>query len=207
MAAMKEMPQKVPQKAPEPLGRVADFLFEVGMLKEVPRTGFQYLGSGAESVAEHSLRVCFVAWVLARIEPAADAQRLVELALFHDLPEARTGDLNSVSKIYVKSAEARAWQDQAEGLPFKGEIESVAAELRGRETLESRLAHDADQIDMLLSLREQQEAGNPRAAEWIASVRERVQTEPGRRLVEAIMSARADRWWLDRLLGPGRRGS
>ena len=35
---------------------LANFLFEVGMLKRTPRTGFQFLGSGAESVAEHSFR-------------------------------------------------------------------------------------------------------------------------------------------------------
>ena len=31
--------------------RIANFLFEAGMLKRTPRTGFQFLGSGAESVA------------------------------------------------------------------------------------------------------------------------------------------------------------
>jgi len=108
----------------EKLERVADFLFEVGMLKEVPRTGFQYLGSGHESVAEHTARVCFVAWTLARMEPEADPLRLVELALFHDLAEARTGDLNAVSKLYVRSVEERAWQDAAAGLPFGGELEA-----------------------------------------------------------------------------------
>jgi putative hydrolase of HD superfamily len=186
--------------------RLADFLFEVGMLREVPRSGYQYLGTGHESVAEHCLRVCFVAWTLARLEPEADPRRLLELALFHDLPEARTGDLNSVSKLYVKAAEERAWKDAAAGLPFGPEIEALAKELSSGETLEARLVRDADQLEMLLSLKEQQEAGNSRAAEWIPAVRERLMTEVGRRLGAAIVAARADHWWLERLLGPGREG-
>jgi putative hydrolase of HD superfamily len=188
------------------MGRLADFLFEVGMLKRVPRTGFQFLGSGRESVAEHTLRVCVVAWTLARLEPAANGARLIELALFHDLAEARTGDLNSVSKLYLAAAAERAVSDAAAGLPFAPELEGLAEELKRGETLEAVLAHDADQIDLILSLKEEQEVGNPRAAEWLPQVEGRLLTETGRRLAAAIQATRADRWWLERLLGPERGG-
>jgi len=53
---------------------------------------------------------------------------------------------------------------------------------------------------MLLSLKEQQDAGNPRAAQWISAVRGRLTTASGRRLAEAILASRADRWWLSRLV-------
>ena len=33
------------------LRRLADFVFELGMLRKTPRTGYQFLGSGAENVA------------------------------------------------------------------------------------------------------------------------------------------------------------
>lgn len=39
---------------------IADFLFEVGMLCKTPRSGYQFLGSGRESVAEHILRTVFI---------------------------------------------------------------------------------------------------------------------------------------------------
>jgi len=185
---------------------VADFLFEVGLLKVLPRSGWQFLGTGRESVADHSLRVCFLAWTLARLVPEADRLRLLELALFHDLPEARCGDLNSVNKLYVSADVERAWKDTASGLPFGAEIEALAAELAAGRSLEARLVHDADQLEMLLSLKERQEAGNPRAAEWIAAVKERLLTDTGRGLAEAILSRRADRWWLSRLKMPGGGG-
>jgi putative hydrolase of HD superfamily len=184
-------------------GRLADFLFEAGMLRRIPRSGFHYLGSRRESVAEHSLRVCFAAWVLARLVPEADEGRLLELALFHDLPEARVGDLNSVSKQYVKAEEERAVAEAAAGLPFGEEIEALAREWREGASLEARLARDADHLDMLLSLKEELEAGIGLAAEWIEAVKERIESEPGRALAEAILHTRSDHWWLAGLLKLG----
>ena len=64
---------------------IANFLFEVGMLKRTPRSGLQFLGSGSESVAEHAFRVTCIAYVLARLEPDADEARLIKLCLLHDV--------------------------------------------------------------------------------------------------------------------------
>ena len=46
---------------------LANFFFEVGMLKRTPRTGFQFLGSGTESVAEHIFRTAIIGYTLARL--------------------------------------------------------------------------------------------------------------------------------------------
>ena len=58
------------------------------MLKRTPRSGFQFLGSGAESVAEHSFRTAIIGYTLARLDGQADTGRVVQLCLFHDVPEA-----------------------------------------------------------------------------------------------------------------------
>ena len=42
------------------LTRVVDFLNECGMLRKTPRTGYQFLGSGSENVAEHSFRTAVI---------------------------------------------------------------------------------------------------------------------------------------------------
>src|SRR5688500_16712316 len=68
-------------------------------LKLTPRTGWIDRGVKpllAESVADHSLGVALLAWVAA-IERHAegatlDPQRVLTLALLHDLAEAETGD-------------------------------------------------------------------------------------------------------------------
>jgi len=51
---------------------IVNFLFEVGMLQKTPRTGFQFLGSGCESVAEHVLRTIFIGYTLCKLEQDID---------------------------------------------------------------------------------------------------------------------------------------
>ena len=87
---------------------IVNFFFELGMLKRTPRSGFQFLRSGQESVAEHSYRVTLIGFTMAKLTPHADPARVMSLCLFHDVPEARTGDLNYVNKQYVEVHEQEA---------------------------------------------------------------------------------------------------
>jgi putative hydrolase of HD superfamily len=119
---------------------IINFLFEAGMLKKIPRSGYQFLGTGSESVAEHSFRVAIIAYVLARGESRADTQRTVLMSLFHDFHEARTGDHNYVNKRYVTVDEHKARGDLAEKLPFGHEIMALTSEFNSEETIEAQLA-------------------------------------------------------------------
>jgi len=110
--------------------RIVEFLFEVGMLKRTPRSGWQFLGTGSESVAEHVYRTTMIAFVLGRLDGAVDADKVLRLALAHDLPEARTGDLNYVNQKYVTADEAGAADDMTRGLPFGEELKELMAEYR-----------------------------------------------------------------------------
>ncbi|MHC1741904.1 MAG: HD domain-containing protein [Syntrophobacteraceae bacterium] len=38
------------------------FFFELGMLKKTPRSGYQFLGSGGESVADHTFRMTLIGY-------------------------------------------------------------------------------------------------------------------------------------------------
>ena len=114
--------------------RIAEFLFEVGMLKRTPRSGWQFLGAGSESVAEHVFRAAMIAFVLARMNGDVDADKVLRLALVHDLPETRTGDLNYVNQKYVRADEAQAADDMSRGLPFSDELRGLLAEYREENT-------------------------------------------------------------------------
>ena len=48
---------------------LANFLFEAGMLKRTPRSGWQFLGSGSESVAEHVFRTSLIAFTSISLTP------------------------------------------------------------------------------------------------------------------------------------------
>jgi len=176
---------------------IANFLFEVGMLKRTPRTGFQFLGSGAQSVAEHSFRTAMIGYVLAQLDGEVEVARVVQLCLFHDLPEARTGDQNYVNKKYVQVDEMKAVADLAQQLPFGADYRATLEEFIDRESREAELAHDADQLEMVLSLKERKDLGNRYADEWYPFCRARLKTEGARTLAETIWQTDSSRWWFD----------
>ena len=175
--------------------RIANFLFEVGMLKRTPRTGFQFLGSGAESVAEHIFRTVYIGYALGRLTEKADTDRIIKMCLFHDLPEARTGDLNYVNKKYVKADETRAVNDLAATLPFGEEIQELIFEFLKGESLEAQLAQDADQLEMILALKEYKDLGNKYAEEWLDFAIKRLKTDIARELSGKILETDSSLWW------------
>ena len=175
-----------------------NFLFEVGMLKKTPRTGYQFLGSGKESVAEHSFRMALIGYLLSLQEPKADAMKTTLMCLFHDLHEARTGDHNYVNKRYVQIDEDKAVQDLAKGLPIRDEIVSLTREFSKGESLEACISRDADQLDLILSLKEEQDLGNAYAREWLHYAVKRLQTESARKMAQEILQTDSTEWWFEK---------
>ncbi len=180
------------------MDRIANFLFEAGMLKRTPRSGWQFLGTGSESVADHVFRTAMITFTLARIDGSVDGDRALRLALFHDLPEARTGDLNYMNQKYSTADEERAAADQAEGLPFAEELMGLFREYRDASTPEAVLVHDADQLELLMSLKEQLDNGNNQAEDWVPFVLRRLRTTAAKELSRQILDGHSADWWFDR---------
>lgn len=64
-------------------------------LKRTPRTGWLDRGvppEHTESVADHTLMTTLIAWIVAMEQPDLDADRVLKLALIHDLAESIVGD-------------------------------------------------------------------------------------------------------------------
>lgn len=177
---------------------LVNFLFEAGMLKKTPRSGYQFLGSGGESVAEHSFRTAVIGYVLSRNEERVDPYRVTLMCLFHDLHEARTGDLNYVNKRYVTADEDRAVRDLAASLPFGRDLIDLTQEFNKGESPESRIARDADQLELILSLKEQQDIGNPQAEDWLKYALKRLQTETARNMAAQILKTECTEWWFEK---------
>lgn len=180
------------------LHRLTDFLFEAMMLKKTPRSGYQFLGHGRENVAEHSYGAAIFAFTLVRMNGQADLGRTLSMALFHDLPEARTGDMNYMNKRYVTVDEEQAVEDATFGLPFGPEIKDLWAEWKAGETLEAKLGHDADQLDMILELRRLEALGSPQAVDWLHYAQKRLKTQEGKSLCQEIMTADPAGWWFEK---------
>ena len=175
--------------------RVVEFLFEVGMLKKTPRTGFQFLGSGGESVADHSFRTAVIGYVLGTMAPEADPYKTALICLFHDFAEARTADHNYVNKRYVTVDEDKALKDQLKGLDFADEIMTLTEEFNQARTVEARLAKDADQLELIFELKEQLDSGNPNAEEWLPYAVRRLCSEEARAMAKRALSSHSTDWW------------
>lgn len=181
--------------------RLADFLFEINMLRRTPRTGYQFLGSDAENVAEHSFGTAVVGYILARMA-GADPARCALLCLFHDVHEARTGDFNYVNKLYNTHDSSRALRDGLEGTGLTADVMDLHQELESARTLEAMLAQDADQIDLMVNLKRALDLGNVYARKWLDCALERLRTPHGRELARAILATDHTDWWF---LGPDAR--
>ena len=178
--------------------RLIDLIHEAGMLRHTPRSGYAFLGTGSESVAEHSYRMSVIGLVLARLA-GADAGRVLELCLFHDLHEARTGDFNYVNHRYDTRRAREALADAVEGTGLEDELLSVHDEFEARETLEARLARDADQLDLICNLKAELDRGNAFAAQWLESAVQRLRTPWAKELAEEALAADHNRWWYGRV--------
>ncbi|MCF8045853.1 MAG: HD domain-containing protein [Desulfarculaceae bacterium] len=176
---------------------IADLLFEAKILKELPRSGYHFLGTGRENVAEHSFMTVFIVYAISSMEPDIDREKLLKMALLHDLPEARTGDFNYVQKKYAEVKEEKAVSDLIEGLPFGNEIKEMIDEFNTCRTREAQLVNDADQISFLLELKKLKDTGSGSCDKWIEFLLPRIQTDTGKLFARKIMETRWDNWWMN----------
>lgn len=178
------------------LAGVASFLFEMGHLKRVPRSGWLLLGiPQPETVAEHSFRTGIVGVALAAID-GADVGRTAALCLFHDAHETRIGDVASVGRAYVTTAAPEAISaHQTAGMPgaAAAAFQDLTAEFEAGQTLEAQIARDADKLEMLVQAVEYQAQGHDTSA-WQASALAALRTESAKQLARAV-STTDPQWW------------
>ncbi|MFC1516228.1 HD family hydrolase [Thermodesulfobacteriota bacterium] len=180
--------------------KIANLLFEAKMLKKIPRSGFHFLGAGKESVAEHSFSITFIAYVMSQMEPDIDSLKLITMCLVHDLPEAKTGDLNYVQKEYVTADESKAIKETTEDLAFGSSIADLIEEFNEGRTIEAKLARDADHLALILDLKALSDIGYHPPKKWLPPVLKRLETTPGKALAECIMKTEWDSWWIKKFI-------
>lgn len=178
--------------------RDIDLLFEVGTQRHVDRTWVQFGGPPFANNAEHSFRVAWIAALLAARE-GANMERVALLAIIHDLSETRTGDSNYLSRQYVKQETQQAMDDAFEGTSAVPVMADAWMEYKTRESLESKIVKDADNLDCDLELAEQAANGN-RMHEAVHEVRkavnERLYTETAKRWQQLIWKQDPHAWHL-----------
>ncbi len=181
-------------------GRDLEFLFEIGSLRNIPRAWIQHLGVPVASNLEHTMRVVFLALLIARREKKGDENLIIKMALVHDLPETRTADLAYVHKVYSKSDEVSAARDLFAGTAF-GDLEEVLARYEKRDSIEAKIVKDADNLDIDLEMKEYEEQGHRLPAKW-AKIRkfvrdEKLYTKTAKTLWDQLQKANVAQWHMD----------
>jgi putative hydrolase of HD superfamily len=181
------------------LDRDIEFLYEIASLRNVPRGWRQHLGLDCASVLEHTLRVIFIALSLAKKEGVEDVNKIIKMALVHDLDETRISDLSYVQKVYVEGDEERAFTDMFGGTSFEEFLE-INKEYTKRESLESKIVKDADNLDIDFELKELDQKGSKLPSKFVKLRKDlrdkKLYTKSAKDLWDKIQESDPDAWHL-----------
>ena len=172
-------------------GSIVDFLTVARGLKTTLRTGWvrQEASPRIESVADHSWRISLMAMVAAGqqdTDSGVDTNRLLQMALVHDLAESTVGDITphcGVSDKDKYQMELDAMQKLTDKLGEKQgkHLLDLWKEYEKGESMEAKLCKDLDKLEMILQAQEYETDGqNKKSLDgFFDSTRDKWRTELG----------------------------
>jgi putative hydrolase of HD superfamily len=146
------------------------FVEEIGNLKKLPRTGWRLEGiPDAESIADHCCRVALFSMILADALAgqgvAVDVDRVMRIALLHEIAEARITDIPyPVFRYLGQAAKEEAEKRAVEGMlaelgPLGEQYAALWAEFDEASTFEGRLVRAVDKLEMMVQVYEYEKVG------------------------------------------------
>lgn len=148
-------------------------------MKAIPRSGWISHGvslQDIESVADHSFSASALALLIADLEArrgkSVNAERVLRLAVFHDLAESLTFDISKEYLEYVgrrgkaikRELEYSAWKHILAGIEqptLRRDYENLQKEFEAERTFEARIVRAADRLDVLLQVIAYRKKGYP----------------------------------------------
>jgi putative hydrolase of HD superfamily len=190
------MKKKTKQKTGNAL---PDLFFEAGMLKRSPRSGWLVAGvPQPESVADHSFRCALIAYVIAVLEDV-EPEKVMAMALFHDLHETRITDLHKMAKKYLDtySAEGKIFERQTAELPasLKNRLRALRNEDRAQKSLAAKIVRDADILECLIQAKEYHENGLKSVKPFFKTGESELATKSAKDLWRATLKRSSHAWW------------
>lgn len=172
---------------------------EAGLLKKIKRSGWWVAGiKDPESVAEHCFRCAVMGYYIAHLEKA-DISKVLLMALWNDVHEARINDLHKMGHFYIdfKRAEKKVFHDQIEHLDgaVKMELQALRREYEAQKTRESLIARDADILECLLQAKEYYDSGYAKAKKFFRTAPDHLKTRTARKLWQQIKRWDSSAWW------------
>ena len=161
-----------------------DFFYLALELKKVPRKGWKSKVSieHPESVADHSYGTAIMAMVLSDLQKL-DTQKILKMALLHDLAETITGDFmpEEISKENKITSERDAMKEILSKLPINiaEEYNEIWQEYLQANTKESTLLHDVDKMEMAIQAAKYSSEGfsNEKLSLFVDSARKEIKSK------------------------------
>ena len=145
---------------------VLDFIEEIGVLKNLPRTGWRFRGiKDAESIADHCYRVSLLSMMLAEQGVPLDVEKVMRLALLHEVAEARIGDLPFPALKYIPEEVKAAGERAAVESMFErfGRLQQKYMQLWDEfeegTSIEGKLVRAADKLELMIQVLEYEKIG------------------------------------------------
>ncbi|KAF6019444.1 ADK1 [Bugula neritina] len=163
------------------------FLTMVGKLKHLKRTGWvKNEVNEPECVASHMYRMSIMGMLIPQ-DSTIDKNRVIKMALVHDMAEAIVGDITpscGVSQVDKYNMEKAGLLEMTKNIPDKAiadEIHGLWQEYEDGTTEVARLVKDFDKFDMILQAyeyeQEQQKIGHRGLEEFFNSTKNIFKTD------------------------------
>ena len=116
--------------------RDIEFFYEIGQLRLIKRMWRRFFQSETANIAEHTLRVIWISLAIAKNEKVKDEEKIIKMALVHDITESRTGDVDYISRQYSEMKEELAIKDILNATVLEKDFLNVWKEYEQRKSLE-----------------------------------------------------------------------
>ncbi|MCC7356352.1 MAG: HD domain-containing protein [Candidatus Doudnabacteria bacterium] len=183
------------------LERDIEFLYEIATMRNIQRGWRQHLGTDCANVLDHTIRVQWLALILARMEGGANEEKVLKMALVHDAPETRTSDLSYVQKVYADEKEDKAAHDMFEGTSMPDFYSDILKEYHERQSLEAKVVKDADNLDVDFELYELAERGSKLPEKWKSHRQlirdEKLYTDSAKKIWDNLNKVDVGQWHLN----------
>jgi putative hydrolase of HD superfamily len=144
---------------------ILDFFKNAANLKNIPRQGWIYKLSidDPESVADHSYSMAMMGMVISDLENY-DSEKILKMALLHDLAESKIGDYTpeQIDKEKKMELENSAFVEIVKNLPniIKSQYLQIWKEYQENISDESKIIHQIDRLEMVLQAKKYQKEGH-----------------------------------------------
>jgi len=161
--------------------RFRDFLLNLSKMKSIPRSGWlshDVSLQDVESVADHTFSTSVLSMLLADLEVehgvSVSIEKVLRMALLHDLAESLTFDISRAYLDYMgtkgetmkREIERTAWEHLVKGIKDRRlarRYADVQREYVEDRTIEAKIVHAADSIDIVLQVVNYLRRGYPEA--------------------------------------------